>query len=266
MKQSLVIVVLSLVIAVCSVQLLYAHSHGGDKGGDGSMLTADVPGVNLDSPPARYQPTTGPIKVWEQEGSKFYETTKPARPPWSPEYTHLSQNDQKTLTSVFQGLYDGRNQLQHQQATVTYQAVSVQEGNKFYQKEIAVPQKHPGLIKIEQAIFALASNPQLSDAFAAEYNRRRSIDETDRQDAQRQLSANYQRMLAKEDAARVQLIKYGGRILIGNQLGYGLVYSLGWTFAEHGHLEQEKFDSKVNRTVAWEITKKAAITVLPLLK
>ncbi len=257
---------LSLIIAACPVQFLYAHSGGGDKGGEGTMRTPDVPGVNLDSPPERYQPTTGPIKEWEQEGGRFVETTRPARPPWSTEYTHLSEYNQNLLTGIFQGMYDGRNQLQHQGAAVKYQTVTVQEGNKFVQREIAVPQKHPGLIKLEQAIFTLASNPQLSDAFTAEYNRRRSIDEMDRQDAQRQLKANYQRMLDEENAARIQLIKYGGRLLIGNNLGYGLAWSLGWVFGEHSQLEQKEFNKKINRTVAWEIGKKTAIAVLPLLK
>ncbi len=33
MKQSMVIFMLSLIIAACPVQFLYAHSGGGDKGG-----------------------------------------------------------------------------------------------------------------------------------------------------------------------------------------------------------------------------------------
>ena len=266
MKQSMVIIVLSLIIAACPVQSLFAHSGGGKDGGEGTPQTAEIPGVDLDSPPDQYQPTTGPIKAWVQEGGKFHETTKPARPPWSPEYTNLSQNDQKTLTGIFQDLYDGRTQLQHQQAPVKYQTVAVQEGNTFVSKTIAGPQKHPGLIKIERAISSLVFNSQLSDAFMAEHNRRRSIDEMDRQDAQRQLSANYQRMLDEEDAARIQLIKYGGRFLIGNNLGYGLLYSLSWTAGENSHLDQKEFNSKMDRTVAFEIGKKVAIEALPLLK
>jgi len=46
--------------------------------------------------------------------------------------------------------------------------------------------------------------PQLSDAFTAEYNRRRRIDERDRHSLQYQLKANYQRMLDAEDAARIE--------------------------------------------------------------
>lgn len=267
MKQSIVILVLSLIIAACPVQFLYAHSGGGGKdGGEGAMQTEEIPGVDLDSPPDQYQPTTEPIKVWEQEGGKFQETTRPARPPWSSEYTDLSQNDQKTLTSAFQDLYDGRTQLQHQQAPVKYQTVAVQEGNTFVSSTVAVPQKHPGLIKIERAIYLLASNPQILDAFMAENSRRQSIDEMDRRDAQRQLSANYQRMQADEDAARVLLIKYGGRILIGNNLLPGLLYSLTWTAAQNSHLDKREFNSKMDRTVAWEIGKKVAIATLPLLK
>ena len=256
MKQSMIIV-LFLIIAAYPVQFLYAHSEGKD-GGDGTAQTVEMPGGNLDSPPDQYQPTTGPIKVWEQQGSKFSETTKPPRPPWSSEYTDLPQKDQETLTGVFQGLYDGRTQLQHQQAPVKYQTVSVQEGNKFISKTIAVPQKHPGLIKIEQAINSLTSNPQLLEAFNAEYDRRRSIDEMDRRDARRQLSANYQRMLGREDAARWLLIEHGGRFLIGKNLLGGLAYSLVWTGAKNSQLEQKDFNKKVNLTVGWEIGKRVA--------
>ena len=266
MKQAMVIIVLSIIIALGSVQFLYAYGEGGDKENTEATQTAEMPGGNLDSPPDQYQPTTGPIKVWVQEGSKFHETTRPPRPPWSPEYTELSQNDQRTLTGVFQDLYDGRTQMQHQQAPVKYQTVSVQEGNTFISKTIAVPQKHPGLIKIERAIYSLASNPQLLDAFMAEHNRRRSIDEMDRQDARRQLSANYQRWQEEENEARVLLIKYGGRFLIGNNLPIGLLYSLAWTAGENAHLDQKTFNSKMNRTVAFEIGKKVAIEALPLLK
>jgi len=249
---------LSLFISACSVQFLYAYGGGGE--GSGVSLQT---GGDTDSPPDNYEPTTGPITVCVQEGSTFRETTKPARPARSPEYTSMSQNDQETLDSIFQDLDDGRSQLQNQQAPVKHQTVSVQEGNTFVSRTIAVPQKHPGLIKIERALNLLASNPQLLNAFTAESNRRQRIDEMDRRDAVRQLRADYQRMQDDENATRVQLIKYGGRFLIGNNLGLGLLYSLSWTAAEApGNLTQRQFNQRMDRTVAIEIGKKVAREVL----
>jgi len=250
MKQSIVVIVLSLIIAACPVQFLHAYGDGA-----GVSQPGGASGGDLDSPPHQYEPTTGPITVSEQDGSRLSDTTKPARPAWSPEYTNLTPRDQQRLNSIFQDLYDGSIQLQNQQAPVESRTIYVQEGNAFVPKTITVTHKHPGLVKIERAWLSLASNPQLRNAYQAELNRRHAIDANDRRDAARQLRANYQRMQDDENATRVQLIKHGGRMLIGHNLGLGLVYSLTWTAAENSHLNQKEFDKKLDRTAMWEAGK-----------
>jgi hypothetical protein len=261
MKHTRILILLS-VMVILLVPAGFAYAYGGG-GNTGVSQPGGASGGDLDSPPAQYQPTTGPITVSEQDGSRLSDTTKPGRPAWSPEYTNLTPRDQQRLNSIFQDLYEGGIQLQHQQAPVEYRTIGVQEGNAFVPKTIAIHHKHPGLVKIERAWLSLASNPQLRNAYQAELNRRQAIDAMDRRDAARQLHANYQRMQDDENAMRVQLIKHGGRALIGNNLGLGLLYSLTWTAAEApNNLSQRQYSDMIDRTIAIEVGKKVGRTVL----